>query len=223
MKLVELKNVYKQYKKSEQPVVKSISLEISECKLIFFCGPSGVGKSTILHIIGLMDRPTQGDVYFLDQLVSYADQNKLAYYRINYIGFMFQYHYLLDTLNVKENILLPYWMKIGSVKNSVLPEYIEILGISHLLHRYPFELSGGEQQKVALARAMINNPKLLIADEPTGNLDHNNAVNLIELIRKFVDIYKMTAVVATHNLELTKYGNIVYYLEDGKIVNVVNR
>jgi lipoprotein-releasing system ATP-binding protein len=134
---------------------------------------------------------------------------------------MFQFHYLIENLNVKENILLPLWAKNNILTKEInvyVKEYLEILGIENLLNRYPYELSGGEQQRVALARALVNNPKLVVADEPTGNLDQENAKKIISLMKDFINKYKTTFVVATHNLELTKFADIVINLRDGEIV-----
>ncbi len=230
--IVKLNTVAKRYSQSESFVLKNISLTLKEKSFVFICGPSGVGKSTLLHIIGLMDTPTCGEVFFLNHKIDYKDTNMLSKMRITNIGFMFQYHYLLETLTVKENILLPYWMKKGVVDKKINPysqegkfiyEYIKILGIEHLLDRYPYELSGGEQQRVALARALVNKPKLLIADEPTGNLDHTNAINIVTLLKNFIELFGMTVLVATHNIELTKYGDVVIYLSDGEIKEIITK
>lgn len=218
--IVKLENIYKRYKQNTDWVLKDISLEIKEKELIFICGPSGVGKSTLLHIIGLMDRPNQGKITFLGYEINH-DKNNLSKLRLENIGFVFQFHYLLEHLTVKENILLPFWVKNGGkvVQNieKYIDEYINFLGISNLLSRYPYELSGGEQQRVALARALVNKPKLVIADEPTGNLDQENAKNIVLLMKNFVNSYGTTCIVATHNLELTKFADKIFFLKDGRI------
>jgi ABC-type lipoprotein export system ATPase subunit len=218
-KIVELKNVYKKYSETEVAVLKNLSLEIYSGKLYFVCGPSGVGKSTLLHIIGLMDKPSDGEYFLFGKKVEYNSQDKLSLLRVENIGFMFQFHYLIENLNVKENILLPYWMKNKKVDNPkmFLFDFIEYLGLDNLLSRYPYEISGGEQQRVALARAIVNKPKLLLADEPTGNLDHKNAIKIVELIKDIVKKYNITAIIATHNIELTKYGDKIINLKDGQI------
>jgi ABC-type antimicrobial peptide transport system, ATPase component len=226
--IVVLKNIYKKYTDSNNWVLKDISISIKSQSLVFICGPSGVGKSTLLHILGLMDRPNKGEVWFLGEKIFFTegdtiktncrDLNKL---RLTNIGFMFQFHYLIENLNVKENILLPLWAKNNILTKEInvyVKEYLEILGIENLLNRYPYELSGGEQQRVALARALVNNPKLVVADEPTGNLDQENAKKIISLMKDFINKYKTTFVVATHNLELTKFADIVINLRDGEIV-----
>ena len=226
--IVVLKNIYKKYTDSNNWVLKDISISIKSQSLVFICGPSGVGKSTLLHILGLMDRPNKGEVWFLGEEIFFTegdtlktncrDLNKL---RLTNIGFMFQFHYLVENLNVKENILLPLWAKNNILTKEInvyVKEYLEILGIENLLNRYPYELSGGEQQRVALARALVNNPKLVVADEPTGNLDQENAKKIISLMKDFINKYKTTFVIATHNLELTKFADIVINLRDGEIV-----
>lgn len=220
--IVSLKNIYKKYPDSIDWVIKDISLDIEQGKLIFFCGPSGVGKSTLLHIIGLMDGIDQGEIFFLGEKIIFNGKD-LSKLRLNNIGFMFQYHYLIENLTVKENILLPLWVKNKNIFFEIdeyIKQYLEILGITKLMNRYPYELSGGEQQRVALARALVNNPKLVIADEPTGNLDQENARRIVSLMKNFIESFNMTFVVATHNLELTKFADKVINLKDGKIVSI---
>jgi ABC-type lipoprotein export system ATPase subunit len=196
-----------------------LSLELDSGKLYFFCGPSGVGKSTLLHIIGLMDKPTEGEYFLFDNKVEYTNQERLSKLRLENIGFMFQFHYLIENLTVEENILLPYWMKNNFITkdNRSILEFIKYLGLENLLSRYPYEISGGEQQRVSLARAIINRPKIVLADEPTGNLDHKNAIKIIELIKDIVIKYNITVLIATHNMELTKYGDMVINLREGKV------
>ena len=219
--IILLKNIYKKYKETTTCVLNNINFVVEEKKFIFICGPSGVGKSTLLHIIGLMDKPTQGEVWFLNKKVDF-NKNNLSELRLNNIGFVFQFHYLLEHLNVKENILLPKWVKdknnFSNNTDKYIEEYIEFLGIKHLLNRYPYELSGGEQQRVSLARALVNKPKVVIADEPTGNLDQDNALNIVSLMRNFIDKYGTSFVVATHNIQLTKFGDKIVQLKNGEIV-----
>lgn len=219
--IVKLKNIFKKYPNSTDWVLKDICFEVHESMLTFICGPSGVGKSTLLHILGLMDRPNRGEVYFLSNLISFNNKTDLCKLRLENIGFVFQFHYLIENLTVEENILLPLWAKNGTTNlkiNDYINEYLEFLDIKHLLSRYPYELSGGEQQRVALARALVNKPKLVIADEPTGNLDLENAKNMMLLFKNFIEKYKISFVVATHNLEITKFGDKIFYLKNGKIV-----
>ena len=219
--IILLKNIYKKYKETTTWVLNNINFVVEEKKYIFICGPSGVGKSTLLHILGLMDKPTQGEVWFLNKKVDF-NKNNLSELRLNNIGFVFQFHYLLEHLNVKENILLPKWVKdkknFSNNTDKYIEEYIEFLGIKHLLNRYPYELSGGEQQRVSLARALVNKPKVVIADEPTGNLDQDNALNIVSLMRNFIDKYGTSFVVATHNIQLTKFGDKIVQLKNGEIV-----
>lgn len=220
--IILLKNIYKKYKETQTWVLNNINFVVEEKNFIFVCGPSGVGKSTLLHILGLMDKPNEGEVWFLNKKVDFVNDN-LSELRLNNIGFVFQFHYLLEHLTVKENIFLPQWVKNKKIsvvdEDNFVKEYIEFLGIQDLLNRYPYELSGGEQQRVALARALVNKPKIVIADEPTGNLDQQNALNIISLMRNFIDLYGITFVVATHNLQLTKFADKVIQLKNGEIVN----
>jgi len=223
MQIILLKNIYKKYKETQDWVLKNITFGVEEKSFVFICGPSGVGKSTLLHILGLMDKPNEGEVWFLNKKVDFVTDD-LSELRLKNIGFVFQFHYLLEHLTVKENIFLPQWVKNKKIsttdayENNFVKEYIEFLGIQDLLNRYPYELSGGEQQRVALARALINKPKIVIADEPTGNLDQQNALNIISLMRSFIDKYGITFVVATHNLQLTKFADKVVQLRNGEIV-----
>ena len=218
-KIVELKNIYKNYTEPEVAVLKNLSLELYSGKLYFICGPSGSGKSTLLHIIGLMDKPSAGRYFLFGNEVEYSEQDKLSKLRIENIGFMFQFHYLIENLTVEENILLPFWIKNKFVNKSSLAslDFVKYLGLENLLLRYPYELSGGEQQRVSLARAIINKPKIILADEPTGNLDHKNAIKIVELAKDIVKKYNITMLVATHNIELTKYGDMTINLRDGNI------
>lgn len=216
--LVILKNIYKKYKNSTDWVLKDVSLSVYKNTITFICGPSGVGKSTLLHIIGLMDKPDKGNV-----ILKFAEDNSsIEEIRLKNIGFVFQFHYLIENLTIKENILLPIWARNKTISfemGDYLKECIEILGIKHILNRYPYEISGGEQQRAAIARALANKPKLVIADEPTGNLDQQNAINVISLIKELKHLYKISFVIATHNLSLTQFGDVIINLKDGKIEN----
>jgi lipoprotein-releasing system ATP-binding protein len=220
--IILLKNIYKKYKETQNWVLNNINFVVEEKSFVFICGPSGVGKSTLLHILGLMDKPNEGEVWFLNKKIDFVN-DELSVLRLNNIGFVFQFHYLLEHLTVKENIFLPQWVKnkkisVAAEEDNFVKEYIKFLGIQNLLDRYPYELSGGEQQRVALARALVNKPKIVIADEPTGNLDQQNALNIVSLMRNFIDQYGITFVVATHNLQLTEFADKVVHLKNGEIV-----
>jgi len=216
--VVQLEKVSKRYRHDAPDVLRGVSLALRPGTLNFVCGPSGVGKSTLLHIVGLMDRPTSGEVYFLGTPVSRVSPDATCRLRIATVGFMFQFHYLLENLTVRENILLPRWMKEGVVDHDFRGDsLVPSLGLKALVDRYPYELSGGEQQRTALARALINKPRLLIADEPTGNLDHRNGLALIDLVRRSVRECGVTALVATHNRELITAGDTVIEMQDGAI------
>jgi lipoprotein-releasing system ATP-binding protein len=218
--IILLKNIYKKYKETPNWVLNNINFGVEEKSFVFICGPSGVGKSTLLHILGLMDKPTQGEIWFFGKKLDFNNDD-ISSLRLNYIGFVFQFHYLLEHLTVKENILLPRWVKNRKMSYNIpnyVKEYIEFLRIENLLNRYPYELSGGEQQRVALARALVNKPKIVIADEPTGNLDQQNALNIVSLMRSLIDQYGITFVVATHNLQLTEFADKVVHLKNGEIM-----
>lgn len=217
--LIILKNIYKKYKDSIDWVLKDISLTIYKDTIMFVCGPSGVGKSTLLHIIGLMDKPSKGEII----LKFDSSESQIEDIRLKNIGFVFQFHYLIENLTVKENILLPVWAKNKTITfemDNYLKECIEILGVNHILDRYPYEISGGEQQRAAIARALANKPQLIVADEPTGNLDQQNAKNVMSLIKELKQLHKISFIIATHNLSLVQFGDTVVHLKDGKIENV---
>lgn len=204
------------------PVLKGVSLEVRPREILVIQGPSGAGKSTLLHIMGLLDEPTRGEVWISGRLFRKGRSRKSAKVRAKYIGFVFQFYNLLADFNVLENVCLPGMIANGRfvINKSLKKEASEILdwvGLSHrLLHR-PSELSGGEQQRAAIARALINKPKLLLADEPTGNLDSQNADRVWALLVNLRDEQGQTVVIVTHNEELAKRGDRVIHLVDGKI------
>lgn len=202
-------------------VLKGASIAIKPGKLTVLSGPSGSGKSTLLYIIGGLERPESGEVIFEGEPLNTFNDNKLDEYRNRRIGFVFQMHYLLPDFTALENVTMP--ALIGGQSAGAAREQAEVLlrDLSLIERRdhYPNQLSGGEQQRVAVARALINSPKLILADEPTGNLDSENAGLLLKLFRKLVDHTGVSILVATHDAELAGMGDITYKLFDGKIVD----
>jgi lipoprotein-releasing system ATP-binding protein len=201
-------------------VLKGVDLKINPGESVAICGPSGVGKSTLLHLVGLMEESTSGTIELFNIKTNQLDGNFRAELRNKYIGFLFQFHYLMSDFTVLENLLIPIWIRDGysddSAKNS-LRALLRRLGLEQFINRYPDELSGGEQQRVALARALVNEPKLILADEPTGNLDKNNGDIVSELL--FSEAKKRNAilVIATHNLDLANRADRIIYLQDGVV------
>jgi lipoprotein-releasing system ATP-binding protein len=202
-------------------VITDASFTIDKGEMVSLVGVSGAGKTTLLQILGGLDRPTSGDVRINGTLLSTMSAGELAAFRNLSLGFVFQFHHLLPDFTALENVMIP-----GIIARKTTHqcegrgrELLDLLGLSRQGSHYPSELSGGERQRVALARSLFNEPALILADEPTGNLDKQNARLLLELFRKANKELKQTFLVATHNLELTEGMHRTIYIEDGKIVS----
>jgi lipoprotein-releasing system ATP-binding protein len=216
--MLEGKNIFKKYGSIE--VLKDISLEIQPSEIVSIVGASGAGKSTLLHILGTLDKADSGHV-FLDKIeLSRLDNKALAKVRNENIGFIFQFHNLMAELTAKENICLPAW--VGKKNKKETDEKAEILldalKIGHRAEHLPSEMSGGEQQRVAVARALINSPKYVFADEPSGNLDTKNAEELHSLFFELRNNFGCSFVIVTHNPSLAERSDRIIELKDGKIV-----
>ena len=213
------KNIYKRYGKVE--VLKGVDINIEKGEVASISGPSGSGKSTLLHILGTLDNADIGEVKMNDTLINSLSGNKLAAFRNKHIGFVFQFHHLLPEFTAWENVCIPGWLagrKKAEVKEKA-EELLKMLGLAHRMENKPNEMSGGEQQRVAVARALINNPDIVMADEPTGNLDSANAKELHQLFFDLRDKFNQTFLIVTHNEELAKLSDRVLYMKDGKIVS----
>ena len=212
------KGIHKSYGSLE--VLKGVDLEISKGEVVSIVGASGAGKSTLLHLLGTLDRPDRGELFLQDQNLLQLQGDALAEFRNSRIGFVFQFHNLLPEFTALENICIPGFIQ-GREEQELkkrAEELAEILGIRHRLDHKPSELSGGEQQRVAVARALINNPDLVFADEPSGNLDTSNARALHELFFKLRDTYQLSFVIVTHNEELAAKADRKVVMKDGRIV-----
>lgn len=201
-------------------VLKGVDIDIQKGEIASIVGPSGSGKSTLLHILGTLDKADMGVVSMNGTQINALNAKKLAAFRNKHIGFVFQFHHLLPEFTALENVCIPGWLA-GRKKNEVKEEatrLLNMLGLSHRMENKPNQLSGGEQQRVAVARALINKPDIVFADEPTGNLDSANAKELHELFFDLRDKFNQTFLIVTHNEELAKLSNRVLYMKDGKIV-----
>jgi len=215
--MIKISGIEKSY--GDLKVLKGIDLEISEGEVIAICGVSGAGKSTLLHIIGTIDKPDKGDLLFDDIDVFSLNDHELSLFRNRNIGFVFQFHHLLPEFTAVENVALPA-MIAGDSKKIALKKAQEMLGMMHLSERLmhkPAQLSGGEQQRVAVARALINNPKIVLADEPSGNLDTDNARKLHQFFFELRDKLQKTFIIVTHNEELATLSDRKIVICDGKI------
>jgi lipoprotein-releasing system ATP-binding protein len=212
------KNIYKRYGSLE--VLRGVNLEISKGEVVAIVGPSGCGKSTLLHILGSLDKADMGEIVINNKALSLLSGNKLAAFRNKHIGFVFQFHHLLPEFTALENVCIPGWLA-GRNKNEVKEKaegLLKILGLVNRNENKPNQLSGGEQQRVAVARALINNPDIVFADEPTGNLDSANAQELHELFFDLRKQFNQTFLIVTHNEELSQLSDRVLHMKDGKIV-----
>lgn len=212
-------NIFKNY--GVLPVLRGVDINISKGEIVSIVGSSGAGKSTLLHILGTLDKADKGAVSLDSTRFESLNGRKLAAFRNRHIGFVFQFHHLLPEFTAIENVCIPGWIA-GSPKKSVLEKakgLLTTLGLGERLENKPQQLSGGEQQRVAVARALINNPSIIMADEPTGNLDSANARELHQL---FIDLrrqFNQTFLIVTHNEELAQMSDRILHMKDGKIVD----
>ena len=205
----------------EIQVLQNLSLVVEPGELIAVVGQSGTGKSTLLHILGSLERPTSGKVMFEGQDLFALDERALADFRNQKLGFVFQFHYLLADFNALENVMMPVLIarKSEAEARARAEAVLEMVGLKDKLHRRPAELSGGEQQRVAVARAVVQSPRLVLADEPTGNLDPHTADEVHELFHKLNRDLDVTLIVATHNERLTRSMGRALRLKDGKLLD----
>tara|TARA_Y100000782_G_C10187982_1_gene268021 strand:- start:1091 stop:1747 length:657 start_codon:yes stop_codon:yes gene_type:complete len=215
--MIKANNIRKQYGNLE--VLKGVSLEIQKGEIVSIVGASGAGKTTLLQILGTLDRPTSGDLLFNDTAIRPMSEKELADFRNKNIGFVFQFHHLLPEFTALENVCIPAFLakkgKLEAEKRA--KELLGFLGLSHRLDHKPNELSGGEQQRVAVARALMNNPGVIFADEPSGNLDSKSAKELHELFFNLRKEFQQTFIIVTHNDELANMADRKLVITDGVI------
>jgi len=217
MVILEAREIYKSY--NTLPVLKGVNLSVEKNEIVSVVGASGAGKSTLLHIMGALDTPDKGALNVLGKNIHQYSANKLANFRNQEIGFIFQFHNLLPEFTALENVCIPGYIAKGNAKDVIKrgEEVLEVLGLSERKNHKPSELSGGEQQRVAVARALINQPSIVFADEPSGNLDSKNAEDLHQLFFKLRDEFNQTFVIVTHNQELAMMADRKLEMVDGMI------
>ena len=222
--ILKAENIYKSFKtvkKVSLEILKGISLEIEPEKITVIVGASGAGKSTLLHLLGALDRPDSGEVIYENNNIFKLSDERLAKFRNKNIGFIFQFHHLLPVFTALENVAIPQMINGTSLKDASekSKELLETVGLSERIEHKPAELSGGEQQRVAVARALANNPQIIFADEPTGNLDSANSDAIHKLIVELKEKYNKTFVIVTHNQNLVKLADKVFEIKDGKLIS----
>lgn len=221
MEIIKIIGLHKTYGNDENKVeaLKDVSFTLNKGDFVAIVGESGSGKSTLLHLLGGLDKPTAGKILVADEDISQYDEEKLAIFRRRKIGFIFQLFNLLPILNVEENIVLPSLLDSNRIDKPYLDEIVEILGLSNRKNHLPSELSGGQQQRVAIGRALLNKPSLILADEPTGNLDKKTSKEVVELLKFTSKRYKQTLVMITHDLHIASMADRIITLEDGIIIS----
>ena len=219
MKILEIKNLCKEYGKGEIKVdaLKDVSFDVEQGEFVAIVGPSGSGKSTLLHILGGVDTPTSGEVIISGTDIGKLNENNLAIFRRRQIGLIYQFYNLIPILNVEENMTLPILLDGKKPDKKLLKDLVEKLGLKDRLKHLPNQLSGGQQQRVSIGRALINHPALLLADEPTGNLDSKNSKEIISLLRKFNRENNQTVIIITHDERIALSADRVITIEDGQI------
>ena len=217
--IIRFKDVYKYYYTGDEKVtaLSGVSLEFQKGDFVSIMGPSGGGKTTFLNCLGGLDFPDQGEIYLNDRLLNNLSDKELTELRRKEIGFVFQFFNLMPTLTVQENVELPLLIsRSARTESKQVQSLLNYVGLLHRAKSFPAELSGGEMQRVAIARALVHRPSIVLADEPTGNLDSENGHKILELMSKACTDFKTTVVMATHNSQIADYGNRHFEIRDGK-------
>ncbi|MDU2709653.1 MAG: ABC transporter ATP-binding protein [Finegoldia magna] len=220
MEILKVENLRKEYGDGNSKVIAldGVNLEIERGEFVAIVGPSGSGKSTLLHIIGGVDSPDDGKVYIDGNDISKYSSKELAYFRRRKVGLIYQFYNLIQNLTVRHNIELPLKLDKRKINQDEFSDIVKKLGIESKLDSFPSELSGGQQQRVAIARSLIYNPSIILADEPTGNLDRKNSKEIIEIFKYFNRTLKQTIILVTHDEEIALQTNRIVTIVDGKIV-----
>ena len=231
--MVRVENLFRNYdrigtesgKTESVEVLKGLDFSVEKQEFVGIMGKSGCGKTTLLKTLGLIDRPTKGKLYFCGKNTVKLWNDELADIRRRQIGFVFQDFYLMDSLNVRENIMLPMVIDKADAKDCIqkAEEFAERFGLSHLLEKNPYELSGGERQRVAICRALINNPDLILADEPTGNLDSKSGQVVVEALEEINEKMAKTIIMVTHDPQVASHCKRILFLKDGVILDDIRR
>ena len=219
MEILRVEHLSKVYGKGETQVcaLDDVSFSVKKGEFVAIIGPSGSGKSTLLHILGGVDRPSGGKVYVENTDIYRLNESKLAVFRRRQIGLIYQFYNLIPVLNVEENMTLPLLLDGHKVDEKRLSELVQSLGLQNRLRHLPNQLSGGQQQRVSIGRALINNPAIVLADEPTGNLDSKNSAEIIGLLKMFHKEYQQTLIVITHDERIALQADRIISIEDGRI------
>lgn len=220
MDILRIEHLSKIYGKGDTEVraLDDVSFTVPKGQFVAIIGPSGSGKSTLLHILGGVDTPTDGHVYVDGTDITTLDETALAIFRRRQIGLIYQFYNLIPILTVEENMTLPLLLDDKKVDRAHFDSLVQVLGLQHRLGHLPSELSGGQQQRVSIGRALMNNPAILLADEPTGNLDSKNSKEIVELLRSFNKSLNQTVIIVTHDERIALDADRVIAVEDGKIV-----
>lgn len=220
MEILKVEHLVKQYGKGDNAVlaVNDISFSVEQGEFVAIVGSSGSGKSTLLHLLGGVDRPTSGKVYIQGEDIYSLNSDKISIFRRRQVGLIYQFYNLIPILNVKENITLPCELDGRTPDKKELCDLINTLGLKDRVSHLPNQLSGGQQQRVSIGRALINHPAILLADEPTGNLDSRSSDEIVELLKLSNQKYNQTIVMITHNLEIAKIADRILRIEDGRLV-----
>ena len=223
MEILRAENLCRQYGKGENKVIAldNVSFKVDKGEFVAIVGASGSGKSTLLHLLGGVDRPTSGKVFIDGKDIYSFNDDELAIFRRRQVGLIYQFYNLIPILNVEENITLPLKLDNREVDKRRLNDIIRVLGLEGRKNHLPNQLSGGQQQRTSIGRAMITNPSIILADEPTGNLDSKASDEIVTLLKKSNKDYKQTIIMITHNLEIARVADRIIKIEDGKIVKEV--